>query len=84
MQEDKAVIPFTELERRLLAFLELEPEGLRMTVLIEQFCVSNEQYESADIKSAVWRLLADRYLTMSPERVISRLYPEDPVAPEQA
>lgn len=80
MKEDSAVIPFTDLERQLLAFLEQQPDGLRMTVLIDRFCAEQDEYGAADIKSAVWRLLADRYLTMSSERVITRLYPDTPVA----
>ncbi len=79
---DKVEIPFSELESALLAYLEEESgEGQRMTDILAGFCGGNRGFEPADVKAAIWRLLADRYLTMNAERQIRRLYPDES-APE--
>ncbi len=78
---DKVEIPFSKLESALLAYLEESNEAQRMTDILTGFCTGHEDFEAADVKAAIWRLLADRYLTMNAERQIRRLYPDEP-APE--
>ena len=78
---DKVEIPFSKLESALLAYLEGASEGQRMTEILAGFCGDHEDFKAADVKAAIWRLLADRYLTMNAERQIRRLYPDEP-APE--
>lgn len=76
---DKVVIPFTALERALLARFEAAADqgtGLRMADVVAEFEGGEPGYDAAAIKAALWRLMADRYLTMTPEREISRLFPE--------
>jgi len=80
---DKVVIPFTQLEKDLLTFFEERESGLRVADVVEQFCAQYPHHRAPDIKAALWQLLAERYLSMTPEREITRYYPADS-ASEQA
>ncbi len=74
---DKVVIPFSQLEKDLLRFFEQREAGLRIADVVEQFCAEHSQYEGPEIKAALWQLLAERYLKMTPEREITRHYPAE-------
>ena len=73
---DKVIIPFTQLEKELLGFFEARDGGLRISDVVAQFCEQYPHHRSPDIKAALWQLLAERYLTMTPEREITRHYPQ--------
>ncbi len=75
--QDKVVIPFTQLEKDLLSFFEEREEGLRVADVVEQFCARYAHHKAPEIKAALWQLLAERYLTMTSEREITRYYPSD-------
>jgi len=74
---DKVVILFTQLEKDLLSFFEELDSGLRVADVVEQFCARYPQHKAPEIKAALWQLLAERYLTMTSEREITRYYPSD-------
>lgn len=73
----KVVIPFSQLEKDLLTFFEKREAGLRIADVVEQFCAEQPDYKGPDVKAALWQLLAERYLKMTPDREISRYYPAD-------
>lgn len=75
--QNKVVIPFTQLEKDLLGFFEKRKAGLRIADVVEQFCAEHPDYKGPEIKAALWQLLAERYLKMTPDREITRYYPTD-------
>ena len=74
---DKVVIPFSQLEKDLLGFFERRDAGLRIADVVQQFCAEHSHYEGPEIKAALWQLLAERYLKMTPNREITRHYPAE-------
>lgn len=69
---DRVVIPFSQLEKDLLAFFEELDGGLRIADVVSRFCLRHPDYRGPDVKAALWQLLAERYLTMTPEREVVR------------
>ena len=72
---DKVIIPFTSIEKDLLTFFEARRDGLRIADVVELFCGEFPGYSGPDTKAALWQLLAERYLTMTADREITRHYP---------
>ena len=73
--QGKVIIPFSQIEKDLLDFFEGNAEGLRIADIVSQFCERYPDYQGPEIKAALWQLLAERYLTMTPERLVTRHYP---------
>lgn len=73
---ERVVIPFSQLEKDLLAFFEERAEGLRVADVVSRFCEQHQQWQGPEIKAALWQLLAERYLTMTSDRLITRCRPE--------
>jgi hypothetical protein len=69
-------IPLTDTENRVLDLLEQAGCDLGMADILQRLCDGQADRASAsEVRSAVWRLLADHYLDMSPERAIRRNLP---------
>lgn len=69
---DRVIIPFSQLEKDLLAFFEELEAGLRIADVVQRFCEGHGGYRAPDVKAALWQLLAERYLTMTPAREVMR------------
>jgi hypothetical protein len=77
-------IPLTDTENRVLDLLEQAGCDLGMADILRQLSDGQATTSEAEVRSAVWRLLADHYLDMSPERAIRRNLPAQQPAASRA
>lgn len=60
------VIRFTSIERAILDAADAMAEARRMADIERQVLAAHSGTSEQDVRAAMWRLLADRYLVMSP------------------
>lgn len=80
----KVVVPLTEVESRVLDLFGESACGLNMPDILQQLSAGQAGSPEALVRSAVWRLLADQYLDMTPEREIRRHQPPRTVQAQAA